>query len=234
VKKISVFGTMMAATLICAGTARSETVFVASTGFDGSGNQLDNAGVDANYTLTMAPGGSGFSTPGNAYAVVTPGDGGYPVPPWLANDVNSEWISPDFSTNGFLNAAPGNYEYTTTFNLTGYDPNTFALNGQLATDDTLVAVILNGTNIGTAGAGGAVQSALTAFNVDQSDAAGDFLAGVNTLTFEVNNIVGGDNNPTGLRVEVDSVTASPEPGTLGLLGSALVGIGLMARRRRSK
>jgi hypothetical protein len=221
-----------AATFLCAGGAMAEVDSVAfsNTGVDGSGNPLASGATDLNYTVTYTGAGAPQYT-GSAVAVTSAA--GYPVVPngpWLADDGFSDWIS---IPNGSQSAAPGVYDYTTTFNIANnLDPNTFALEGQLATDNNLVDVIVNGktvTGISSSGFTG-----WTPFGLDQTDATGDFQAGLNTVTFEVNN-AGSSNNPTGLRVEATATASTPEPGTLGMfgIGSALL-IGMVRRSRNGK
>jgi hypothetical protein len=217
-----ILATVAATVLVCAGAARSEvvTVQVASTGFDSNGNLLaDLGGPDANYTITSGP---------DAFAATTSAPG-----TWLGTDNLSEWITP---LGGATGATAGEFDYTTSFNLTGLDTTTFALLGKFTTDNEILHVLLNGNDLGTFGNAGDFTQ-FGNFNVDQTNAAGDFNAGVNTLTFQVNNDPFDAANPSGLRVEVTSATAStPEPGTLGMfgIGAASLLIGMVRRNRNRK
>lgn len=90
-------------------------------------------------------------------------------------------------------------------------------------------------NVGTmvANSGNAGQSAGT---LSQVSITSGFTTGLMALDFIVYNAVVPDTwlNPSGLRVVIntaDAQAAIPEPGTLSLLGLALVGLGVYARRK---
>lgn len=170
------------------------------TGVDETQALLPAGTVDAHYTLTVSP-DSNF--PGPETYTLQPG---FPVGPWLAEGPNSRWIAPRLG--GSANAAPGRYTYTTSFDLTGYDPATAQITGQVAADDLLVAVNLNGVSVGVT-AGGFAN--LHAFKIP---VGGPFIDGANTLDFIVEN-GGTDLNPTGFRVELKGTAIAPaEPPTI--------------------
>jgi hypothetical protein len=101
---------------------------VFGTGLDSSGSVLAGGTVDPNYELI---GSADTSFPGPNAVVLNEGPPISPNGPWVANGPNSKWIS--VQPNNPPNAAPGNYTYQTTFDLTGFDPGTAQLTGQWAT-----------------------------------------------------------------------------------------------------
>jgi hypothetical protein len=168
---------------------------------------------DKHYGLsstTDTVGSNGYVTEDNVWPVSSGG-------PWLANTSTSQWLTPtNDQGQSFDPSSPGTYEWTLTFDLSGYDPTTASLQGQFATDNTGV-VELNGTEIGTA-SGFASWATFTALA-----GSGLFQAGINTLTFVVTNLAQNGGNPTGLRVEFlsSSIAGVPLPAALWLFGSAL-------------
>lgn len=163
----------------------------------------------------------------------------------LANDSTSRWISPQPS---YLPGgdAPGNWTFQTTFNLSGYLPNTAALTFRFAADDWVVDVLVNGESTrplytyGTA--------SMTSFSqyyvLDNSRGIG-FQSGINTLQFIVGNAFFHEEincNPVSLRVEwsmtADSVVIgdplilSPEPAAIVTVGAGLA-VAVARRRRRT-
>jgi len=91
-----------------------------------------------------------------------------------------------------------NYRYETTFDLTGFYPNATHLAGRWATDNQGVDILINGVSTGQPNTAQFVS--WTPFQITSG-----FVAGINRLTFVVNN--GGPGappgaDPTGLRAEV--------------------------------
>src|SRR5262249_48768596 len=88
----------------------------------------------------------------------------------------------------------GNYIYRTTFNLPfGYDPSAASISGKFGTDNSLASIQINGITLPIIGGG---FSSLTPFTLNSG-----FMAGANTLDFNVTNGASPAPNPTGLRVD---------------------------------
>ena len=185
----------------------------------GTGSE-PNGVVDFHFTVTS---NSGNGNPKAAY--VTPLSAVYGNN-WYADSTSSSWISPTRAgTRSFPDTA--SFDYTTTFDLSGLDPNTYVLFGQIAADDQ-ATILLNGQVVG-------VDQDSQAWNhfMDFTIGSG-FLPGVNTLTFDVANTGGG---ATGLNVALSGVD-TPEPSSVALLGlgilSSLAWARLRSKTRTSK
>jgi hypothetical protein len=117
-----------------------------------------------------------------------------------------QWIKPADARWIYLtNAANlgqdwGTYEYMTTFDLTGYDPDTAVLSGQWALDQD-GSIYLNGNLVATLPDQN-WNNQLTPFSL-----ASGFVPGANTLAFYVRHPDGGD----GMIVSAASLTASALP-----------------------
>ncbi len=133
------------------------------------------------------------------------------------------------------------YDFTETFNLAGFDGTSLTLIGSFAVDNTILGILINGnvvtgTNSGNYGTSGA-KTAFTITNASCNPNCG-LTNGVNTITFQTQNIAATSPNPTGLLVEFTSATANaitlgvPEPATLFGVGLGLSVLGLVYRRRR--
>ncbi|PYM11494.1 MAG: hypothetical protein DME18_13845, partial [Verrucomicrobia bacterium] len=162
-----------------------------NTGVDDSGNLLSNNVVDPHYAIT-ASADPDFPGP-NAFALLP----GFPVGPWIAEGPNSRWIAPQADQSS--GNQPGIYTYQTTFDLTGLDQATARITGQLATDNGLATVRLNGTDLT-----GITSAGFTAFTSFAIPLGSPFVAGTNTLEFDVSN-AGNTVNPAGFRVEMSGI-----------------------------
>lgn len=117
---------------------------------------------------------------------------GFPIPPWIANDGASTWIS---STANAV-ADPGIYTYAITFDIpVGVDAAKAVLSGFWAADDAVPTVTINGFPAGFGGGGFGSWTPLPA-----TAGLGLFQEGENTIEIQLEN-GGVDPNPAGLRIE---------------------------------
>jgi hypothetical protein len=166
-----------------------------NTGVDAAGKPLADNAKDPHYSMIAV-------TP-DAWAATSLG--GFPIPPWLGDNVVSAWIAPTLDTYAPSDGAGNfNYRYQTTFDLTGFDPASARITGRWSTDNRGTDIQINGTGTGQSSTS---LVAWTSFQITSG-----FVAGTNRLTFVVNN---GDpgappgSDPTGLRVEMWG-TATPD------------------------
>jgi hypothetical protein len=167
-----------------------------STGVDNMGMVLPDRSQDPHYQLIQSP--DLIDSGPDAWVVFS---NNFPIPPWLANGPDSNWIAPNW--NQRAGDAVGDYVYRTTFDLTGFDPATAHIEGQWATDNLGVDILINGVSTGITLEGGSTFQIFHPIVLPD----GMYVAGMNTLDFVVNNLPPGFN-PTGFRVELTG-TASP-------------------------
>jgi hypothetical protein len=166
--------------------------------------------LDPNYTLTAAPAGV---TLGNVFSTPT-------VSTWVTPSSGSSWINP-FGVNGTQPA--GNYTYQETFTLAS--TTGASLTGEFAADNE-ATMFLNGTLIASTVNGIFGFEQFTPFSTSS-----DFLIGTNTIDFIVDNTA---PSPTGLEVEISgasSVGTTPEPSSLILMGSGVLALAGVVRRK---
>ena len=191
---------MLVVVALSVNTANAVTVIAFNTGVDNSGTVLAGGSVDPHYKLILSP-DSGFPGPSTFVVSTSPAA-------WFANSSSSKWIAPrsdqDTATNSSWGNAPGDYTYRTTFDLTGFDPTTARVNGEWATDNVGLDILINGTSTGLSDPGPGYV-AFKAFSIDNG-----FVTGTNTLDFIVHNVMGSNPNPTGFRAEL-RVSAAPLP-----------------------
>ena len=183
-----------------------------------TGAGLSAGAQDPNYSVT-------YPDHATAQGFATDSTSGYPVSgPWVANTATSAWVTPSSNPNDDMPVVT--YDWQTTFDLTGFEAASASFSGTFAADNSAVA-FLNGNQIGTSND----FSQWSSF----TSQPGFFVAGVNTLDFQVAN----QGGPTGLRVEftasdaTQSVAAVPEPETYAMLLGGLGALGFVARRRKS-
>jgi PEP-CTERM motif len=168
--------------------------------------------LDPNWTLTAAPTGV---TLGNTFSTPT-------VSTWVTPSAGSAWINP-FGDNGTQPA--GNYTYQETFSLNSATGN--SITGEFAADNSAM-MFLNGTLIASTVNGIFGFEQFTPFSADSG-----FLVGTNTIDIVVNNAA---PSPTGLEVEISGAsgipTTTPEPSSLLLMGSGVLALAGVVRRKR--
>jgi hypothetical protein len=169
---------------------------VFGTGVGSDGKALADGEIDPHYEITVNPDGLGDDAivqDSTVFPIVTG--------PWLPNTEVCKWIGPRFETSA---AAAGDYVYTTTLDLTGFDPATVVLAGQWSSDNVGLDMNLNGASLGIGN--GAQFGGYTSFKITSG-----FKEGLNTLDFILNNASAGY---TGLRVNslrAGGVRSGPRP-----------------------
>jgi len=171
--------------LFCVALVNCDTISIFGTGLDTNGNALPGGSSDPHWTLDSTP----SSTSSSNAIVVSSDPWGYP------QHSNARWISASANGNGPFPV--GNFVYSTTFDLTNFDPSSASVSGIMAADDNVVSVNLNGNPTGASCS--SCYSSGTAFAINSG-----FIAGVNTLTFVTYN--GG--GPAGFQTSL-SGTANP-------------------------
>lgn len=147
---------------------------------------------------------------------------------WQTNVPGSyAWVSG--SASGSLSGT--SYRLRTQFTLGSGDALSLTL--RCAVDNSLFGIFINGTQVGTNNSCGPANN----FQFGPSQTFTSWVTGLNTLEFRWS----GDNTTDGLLVSIDNVTLTPpgnpgivpEPSTYLLLGSGLLALAAVRRRRRS-
>ena len=196
--RISRLGLLIAiAFAVRIGPANADPIIIFNTAVDSNGTVLPRHTVDPHYQLLSSPKG-----PAPAYVMDSNLGKGHDGP-WLGNNKHSKWIGPKANESHYLR--PGKFDYQTSFDLTGLDPNTAILKGKWTSDNN-ATLYLNGVATGNTTPPGGF-SYFSRFSIKTG-----FVAGVNTLDFVVRNIRGRNvpSNPTGLRVVFTMATADSD------------------------
>lgn len=206
---------VLATAIFSCRVASATPITIYNTGIAGSG-------VDPYYTITAST-DPGVSANSPAYTDVSRAGG------WAAPISGTNWINPSSSGTGGQSFGPYTYTYTTTFDLRGFDPATATLSGLLQVDDA-VTLFLNGNQV-SANIGAYARA--TPFFIG-SNYGPDFLAGINTLSFLVNN---SGNYATGFDAALSGTAISEVPegesfAMVSIAGILLTGLGI--RRRRNQ
>lgn len=197
-------------------------VFIAITGYADTITPPYNTGVTATGQVSI--GGSidqHFSSGGSTvYVLQNPAYWA-----WIGPDLASAWIGPDADSGETFSGGFYTLDYSITFNLSGYNPESVVIIGLIAVDNTLNDIRVNGVSNATPNPG---FFAWTPFTLSQG-----FISGMNTIDFDFTN----DGGPGGLRIEFTSATgtassSTPEPVPMVLVGLTIACVGLY--RRRSK
>jgi len=191
-------------------TAPSQS-FIA--GLYNTGIDVNRDGIDDHYSLSSRV--SNVAYVGNGIASS-----------WISNNSSlaSKWLTPSPDASKSYDAtSPGFYEYSLSFDLTGFRAETARFAGRWATDN-FGEIRLNGLTVGTSD---------TFTRWASFEALSGFSQGLNTLTFAVTNYRQVTGNPTGLRVEFLNSFVSPVPETEEwlTLGTGMLLMAFHLRRR---
>jgi len=207
--------------LLAASSASAQVPTLFNTGVDAAGNQLAPGSIDPHY---LAYTFSTVGTPGSLVGSAELIQNGYEF--YYAQNPTSRWIWTN--KNGNLDGLYYNSLLRTTFDLTGYDLTTVAITVNMAADNYIADVYMNGSSL--------AQSYAGFFSYYTFNITSGFVNGINTLDFYAVD----QGPPAAFNAYYSTqgrllppTTTTPEPASIVLVASGLLGVFGVARRRRN-
>lgn len=210
------------------------------TGVNGSGTALATGSVDPHWIVSGGPtayvGAGANAIEASAIGVPL----GWPITggPYASPSGSApfaQWIAPVPDPLTMTSSADAEFDYSTTFDLTGFQLNTVEVKGFWSADNETLGLYLNGVLIPATTIAG-TPADFEFLTLSPFDLTTGFTGGVNTLSVHTLNKNTGNPNPSGVIVQVSStgIAAVPEPGTLAVVSSGLLLLGLVSKRKRRR